>query len=53
MDPPPLRWAKEAIDDFKKLYLEEFKEELTDDEAQEIAQRIARFFGVLERGEKK
>ena len=44
------RLSKEAIDEFKKLYLEEFKENLTDDEAQEIAQRVIRFFHILKYG---
>jgi hypothetical protein len=44
------RLSKEAIHDFKRIYLEEFKEAITDEEAQEIAQRVIRFFKILTDG---
>ena len=44
------RLSKQAIDDFKRIYLEEFKEAITDEEAQEIAQRLLRFFKILTDG---
>ena len=36
-----------AIQEFKKLYREEFGEDLTDDEAEAIALRVIRFFHIL------
>lgn len=39
--------SREAIDEFKAIYQEEFGEELSDDEVQEIATRLLRFFGIL------
>lgn len=45
--PPQL--SREAIEEFKAIYLEEFGENLTDDEVQEIAVRLLRFFGILTR----
>jgi hypothetical protein len=39
--------SREAIDEFKAIYQEEFGETLTDDEVREIALRLLRFFGVL------
>lgn len=48
MNHQPLRkLSQEAVDDFKALYKEEFKEDLTDDEAYEIALRVIRFFHIL------
>lgn len=41
------RLSKEAIDEFKQIYLEEFKKQITDDEAQEMAQRVIRFFMII------
>jgi hypothetical protein len=43
--PPQL--SREAIDEFKAIYKDEFGVELTDDEVQEIAMRLLRFFGIL------
>lgn len=39
--------SREAIDSFKAIYQEEFNEVLSDDEVQEIAMRLLRFFGIL------
>ena len=36
-----------AIDEFKANYMEEFGRKLSDDEANEIAVRLLRFFGIL------
>jgi hypothetical protein len=41
--------SREAIDEFKSIYQEEFGEVLSDDEAIEIATRLLRFFGVLQK----
>lgn len=43
----PQQLSREAIDEFKAIYQEEFDEVLSDDEAQEIAIRLLRFFGIL------
>jgi hypothetical protein len=43
----PQRLSREAIEEFKSIYQDEFGEELSDDEVQEIATRLLRFFGVL------
>jgi hypothetical protein len=42
--------SRDAIDEFKAIYQEEFGEILSDDEVQEIAMRLLRFFGILENG---
>ena len=39
--------SREAINEFKVIYKEEFGEVLSDDEVQEIAMRLLRFFGIL------
>lgn len=39
--------SREAIDEFKTIYKDEFGVELTDDEVKEIATRLLRFFGIL------
>jgi len=39
--------SREAIEEFKAIYQEEFGEVLSDDEVQEIATRLLRFFGIL------
>ena len=36
-----------AIEEFKAIYKEEFDEHLSDDDAQEMALRLLRFFGML------
>ena len=43
----PNQLSREAIEEFKAIYQEEFGEELSDDEVQEIAMRLLRFFGIL------
>jgi hypothetical protein len=43
----PNQLSREAIDEFKAIYQEEFGETLSDDEVQEIAARLLRFFGIL------
>jgi hypothetical protein len=43
----PQQLSHEAIEEFKAIYQEEFGKSLTDDEAQEIALRLLRFFGIL------
>ena len=45
----PQQLSREAIDEFKAIYEEEFGKVLTDDEVQEIAMRLLRFFGMLNR----
>jgi hypothetical protein len=39
--------SREAIEEFKAIYQEEFGEILSDDEVREIATRLLRFFGIL------
>jgi len=43
----PQQLSREAIEEFKAIYQEEFGETLSDDEVQEIALRLLRFFGIL------
>lgn len=43
----PKQLSREAIDEFKAAYREEFDQTLSDDEVQEIAIRLLRFFGIL------
>jgi hypothetical protein len=43
----PNQLSREAIEDFKAMYQEEFGQTLSDDEVQEIALRLLRFFGIL------
>lgn len=43
----PKQLSREAIDEFKAVYQEEFGEILSDGEVQEIAKRLLRFFGIL------
>jgi hypothetical protein len=45
----PQQLSREAIDEFKAIYQHEFGKSLTDDEVQEIAIRLLRFFGILVR----
>ena len=45
----PQQLSREAIDEFKTIYQEEFGKTLSDDEVQEIAIRLLRFFGILVR----
>jgi hypothetical protein len=43
----PQQLSRQAIDEFKAIYQEEFGKTLSDDEVQEIAFRLLRFFGIL------
>ncbi len=43
----PQQLSRQAIDEFKVIYLDEFGVTLSDDEVQEIAMRLLRFFGIL------
>ena len=43
----PQQLSRQAIDEFKAIYQEEFGRQLSDDEVQEIAIRLLRFFGIL------
>jgi hypothetical protein len=50
---PARQLSLEALREFKELYLEEFNETLTDDEAEAIAVRVIRFFGILAQGNER
>ena len=43
----PQQLSHQAIDEFKAIYQDEFGANLSDDEVQEIALRLLRFFGIL------
>jgi hypothetical protein len=43
----PQQLSREAIDEFKAIYEDEFGKRLSDDEVREIALRLLRFFGIL------
>jgi hypothetical protein len=43
----PQQLSREAIEEFRAIYQEEFGEILSDDEVQEIAMRLLRFFGIM------
>ena len=43
----PQQLSREAIEEFKAAYKDEFGEELSDNEIREIAMRLLRFFGIL------
>lgn len=43
----PQRLSREAIEEFKAIYQDEFGETLSDDEVQEMAMRLLRFFGIM------
>jgi len=45
----PHQLSRQAIDEFKAIYEEEFGQRLSDDEVREIAIRLLRFFGILVR----
>lgn len=47
----PNQLSREAIEEFKAIYQGEFSEALSDDEVQEIAMRLLRFFGILNKGQ--
>jgi hypothetical protein len=44
----PKQLSREAIEEFKAIYHDKFGKTLTDDEVQEIALRLLRFFGILQ-----
>jgi hypothetical protein len=46
----PQQFSREAIEEFKAIYQEEFGEILSNDEVREIATRLLRFFGILNNG---
>ena len=39
--------SRQAIDEFRTIYEEEFAQKLSDAEIHEIAMRLLRFFGIL------
>lgn len=43
----PNQLSRQAIEEFKAIYADEFGEELSDAEVQEMAVRLLRFFGLL------
>jgi hypothetical protein len=43
----PNQLSRKAIDDFKSTYADEFGETLTDDQVQEMAQRLLHLFGIV------
>lgn len=43
----PQQLGREALDEFKAAYQEEFGEAISDAQAHEMAVRLLRFFGVL------
>jgi hypothetical protein len=45
----PNQLSRQAIEEFKAAYQEEFGKSLTDDQVQEIALRLLRFFGIVNR----
>ena len=48
MTKSPQQLSREAIEEFRAIYEEEFGKRLSDDEVQEIALRLLRFFGILQ-----
>lgn len=44
-----MQLSKAAIEEFKRIYKEEFGEELSDQEATEKAQRLISFFKIIYR----
>ena len=44
----PQQLSRQAIEEFKAIYQDEFGQILTDDEVQQIAHRLLRFFGILD-----
>ena len=47
----PQQLSREAIEEFRAIYQEEFGKRLSDDEVQEIALRLLRFFEILNQPE--
>ena len=48
----PQQFSREAIDQFKTIYKDEFGNTLSDDEVKEMATRLLRFFGILSGADK-
>ncbi len=44
-----MRLSKEAIQEFKDIYNEEFKEEISDEEAQEMCESLLSLFKIIYR----
>ena len=47
----PKQLSREAIEEFKAAYKEEFGIALTDEQVKQIAARLLRFFGILSKPE--
>jgi len=45
----PQQLSQQAIAEFKAIYKDEFGQDLSNDEVQEIALRLLRFFCILQR----
>jgi len=45
--PTPQQLSRDAIEEFKEIYKDEFGQNLSDDQVEEIALRLLRFFGIL------
>ena len=48
---PPQQLSTEAVEEFKAIYRDEFGVELPDDEVEESALRLLRFFRILVRSD--
>ncbi len=46
---PSSRLSPESVKEFKQLYIEEFKEDISDDEARVVAQRFWDFYLLISR----
>ena len=46
---PPATLSRQALDEFKTIYREEFGEAISDGEAEEMAIRLLRLFDLLSR----
>jgi hypothetical protein len=44
---PPRQLSLQAIEEFKRIYQEEFGRDISNDDAQEIGLRLLRLFGIL------
>jgi hypothetical protein len=47
MNNPPQQISRQAIEEFKAIYLEEFGQTITDDDAQEMGVRLLQLFAIL------
>jgi hypothetical protein len=47
MEEAQRKLSREAVEEFRAIYFEEFGETLTNDEVREIALRLLRLFGIL------